>query len=76
MGPAGGTFDGGPGDDFIAERFSFGTFSGGEMPEDINEMTKLSVTALRADDAGYTLETSAWNGDYRMQANVVDLRVV
>ncbi len=26
-------------------------------------------------EVAYTLETSAWNGDYRMQLNVVDLRV-
>jgi len=27
-------------------------------------------------ELAYTLETSAWNGDYRMQLNVLDLRVV
>jgi single-stranded-DNA-specific exonuclease len=26
-------------------------------------------------ELAYTLETSAWNGDYRMQLNVIDLRV-
>ena len=27
-------------------------------------------------EVAYTLETSAWNGDYRMQLNVVDARVI
>jgi hypothetical protein len=27
-------------------------------------------------ELAYTLETSVWNGDYRMQLNVLDLRLV
>jgi len=27
-------------------------------------------------ELAYTLETSAWNGEYRMQLNVLDLNVV